>query len=153
MWTQWSKTPTADLTDPWFREPCGHIKVGSRVDYGWVLNPSLDHFMPGFWFRVMDVIRSSNSRQFFFRQSQNRKVFISKSNKSHGKFFQIFSWLPHDGSRVNFLENEQQFVDRQHSQKLHPDEDLSAKVARTDCGPPGTHWASQCIYNINNSMV
>jgi hypothetical protein len=42
MWTQWSKTPTADLTDPCFREPCGHPKVGIRVDYGWVLNPSLD---------------------------------------------------------------------------------------------------------------
>ena len=31
--TQWSKTPTADLTDPCFREPCGQYKVGNRVDY------------------------------------------------------------------------------------------------------------------------
>jgi len=34
--TQWSKTPTADLTDPCFREPCGQYKVGNRVDYGCV---------------------------------------------------------------------------------------------------------------------
>jgi len=33
MWTQWSKTPTADLADPWFRESCGQLKVGSRVDW------------------------------------------------------------------------------------------------------------------------
>ena len=30
MWTQWSNTPTADLTDPRYREPCGQPKLGSR---------------------------------------------------------------------------------------------------------------------------
>jgi hypothetical protein len=30
-----------NLTHPWFREPCGQIKVGSLEDYGSVLNPSL----------------------------------------------------------------------------------------------------------------
>ncbi len=31
---QWSETTTAVLTDPCFREPCGQLKVGNRVDYG-----------------------------------------------------------------------------------------------------------------------
>ena len=48
MWTQWSKTPTADLTDPCFREPCGQPKMGNRVDYGWVKCPFLVQFFTRF---------------------------------------------------------------------------------------------------------
>jgi len=50
MWTQWSQTPTVDLTDACFHEPCGQLEVGNRVDYGWVLYPSLVLFSPDFWF-------------------------------------------------------------------------------------------------------
>lgn len=46
--TQWSKTPTADLTDPCFREPCGQLRVGNRVDCGCVINPSLVLFLTRF---------------------------------------------------------------------------------------------------------
>jgi hypothetical protein len=31
------------------REPCGQLKVGNRVDYGWALNPTLVQFFTRFF--------------------------------------------------------------------------------------------------------
>ena len=33
------KIDTIDLPDIWNRAPCGQLKGGNRVDYGWVFNP------------------------------------------------------------------------------------------------------------------
>jgi len=51
------QNPTADLTDPRYREPCGQLGACNRVDHGGVFRPSLVRFLPGITFRVKPTTR------------------------------------------------------------------------------------------------
>ena len=61
VWSRVSMAVIIDLTDLRFCQPCGQLKVGSRVDYGWVLNPSLVLFFTRFLVPGNGYYRNFNS--------------------------------------------------------------------------------------------